>query len=82
MLIYLENIPLYASIPQDGPSLDVKIMGMLGGLIENPTLSELHAVQRVNKESNYLRECRVNMTIYDILHNPEDVFTRLVEHIL
>jgi hypothetical protein len=37
----------------------------------NPTLYELKAIEDINRNSEYLRKSKVNMSIYDILHNPE-----------
>jgi dynactin complex subunit len=36
----------------------------------------------IEKDSEMLRQAMVNMSVYDILHNPESVFTKLIGYLV
>ena len=66
VLIYIENIPITSKDPKNNEPIR--------------PLIELKTVEKLSKEAELLKEARIDMTLYDILRKPDEVFTKLVNH--
>ena len=67
VMIYIENIPITSNDPGDNKPMP-------------PHLLELKTIEKLNKEAELLKNARVNMSLYDILRKPDEVFTKLVNY--
>lgn len=66
VLIYIENIPITSKDPKNNEPIR--------------PLIELKTVEKLSKEAELLKAARIDMTLYDILRKPDEVFTKLVNH--
>ena len=67
VLIYIENIPLKVNTTtEEEEGRHCK------------ALKELKSVEKINSEIKALQEAKLDMSLYDILHNSEEVLTKLV----
>lgn len=43
-------------------------------------MSELHVIEQINEESEKFRSMRLNMSLYEIINNPDRVISSLIEY--
>lgn len=68
VLIYIENIPIISKDRSHREPIQALI--------------ELKTVEKLDKEAKLLKGAKVDMTLYDILHRSDEVFSKLVDSIV